>query len=102
MQSEYKTLIDNNTWTLVRKPLSTKIIKNKWVFKVKRDQDGRVEKYKARLVARGDQQRLGVNYEEVYAPVARLETIRTLLAVSVIEGMHVHHMDVVSHTFKGT
>lgn len=71
------------------------------MFKVKKDQDGIVGKYKARLVARGDLQREGIDYDEVFAPVTRMETIRTLLAISVIKGMHVHQMDVVAAYVQG-
>lgn len=92
---------ENKTWTLVPRPTNKKILTNRWVFKVKTNRDGKIEKYKARLVARGHTQKLGIDYEEVFAPVARYETIRTLLAASVNEGMHVHQMDVVSAYVQG-
>lgn len=96
MKSEFDTLTGNNTWSLVSKPLNKKILKNKWVYRVKRNQDGNMERFKARLVARGDQQILGQDYDETFAPVARFEMLRTFLAISVENEMYVHHMDVVS------
>lgn len=92
MKREYDTLQENETWTLVPRPTNKKILTNRWVFKTKVVQDGEI-KYKARLVARGNTQEWGIDYEEVFAPVARYETIRTLLAVSANEEMHVHQMD---------
>jgi len=74
MQTEYDALMENNTWTLVSRPKDKKVIKSKWVFKVKRHQDGSVDKFKARLVARGDQQHEGTDFNEIFAPVARNNT----------------------------
>lgn len=83
------------------RPKDHKVLKCKWVFRIKRNQDGSINKYKARLVARGDQQKEGIDFDEVFAPVARLETIRTLLATSVIRGMHVHQLDVTTAYVQG-
>lgn len=101
MQTEYAALMENNTWTLVNKPKDKKVIKSKWVFKIKRHQDGSIDKFKARLVVRGDQQHEGTDFNEIFAPVARLETIRTLLATSVARGMHIHHLDVTTAYVQG-
>lgn len=101
MKSEYDALMRNGTWELVDKPQNSKILTNRWVFKVKRNQDGTVNKLKARLVARGNEQRKGIDFEEVYAPVARYEIIRTLFAGAVENRMHVHHMDVVAAYVQG-
>lgn len=101
MRTEYDTLVKNNTWELTDRPANKKILTNKWVFKLKKNQDGSVDKHKARLVARGHEQRAGIDYEEVFAPVARYETIRTLLAVSVQKKLHVHQMDVVAAYVQG-
>jgi len=101
MKKEYDTLRENKTWILVPRPNDKKILTNRWVFKTKTNKNGEIEKYKARLVARGHTQELGIDYEEVFAPVARYEAIRTLFAASVNEEMHVHQMDVISAYVQG-
>ncbi|KAG7553438.1 GAG-pre-integrase domain [Arabidopsis thaliana x Arabidopsis arenosa] len=84
----------NKTWSLVDLPKGAKAIGLKWVFKIKRNSDGSINKYKARLVAKGYVQRYGVDFEEVFAPVARIETIRFILALAASNGWEVHHLDV--------
>lgn len=74
--------------------MGRKAIGLKWVFKIKRDASGNVTKYKARLVAKGYVQKQGLDYDEVFAPVARLKTVRILLALSGKNGWKVHHLDV--------
>lgn len=101
MNNEYKSLLENKTWILVPRPQNKKVLSNRWVFKTKVNQKGEVVKFKARLVVRGHTQREGVDYEETFAPVTRYETIRTLLAASVNEEMHIHQMDVVSAYTQG-
>lgn len=59
MNIEFKTLQENNTWTLVPRPEGKKILTSRWVFKIKRNQDGKIEKYKTRLVAHGHTQQKG-------------------------------------------
>ena len=67
-------------WTLVSKPVDQNIVRTRWVFKNKLNTDGKIVINKARLVARGYIQEFGVDFEESYAPVARLEIVRLLLA----------------------
>jgi hypothetical protein len=86
---------------LVDLPAGTKPIGLKWVYKVKRDEQGVIVKYKAHLVAKGYVQRPGIDFDEVYAPVARLGSVRLLLAVATQEGWEVHHMDVKSTFLNG-
>lgn len=66
----------------------------KWVFKIKRNADGSINKYKARLVAKGYVQQHGIDYEEVIAPVARIETICLLISLAASRGWEIHHLDV--------
>jgi hypothetical protein len=101
MKEELESIVDNQTWQLTALPGGHRAIGLKWVFKVKRGPDGEIVKYKARLVAKGYAQRQGVDFDEVYAPVARLETVRTLLALAAHNGWHVHHMDVKSAFLNG-
>jgi hypothetical protein len=71
------------------------------VFKVKKDAAGNIVKYKARLVAKGYAQKEGVDFDEVFAPVARLETVRVLLALAAQGNWEVHYMDVKSAFLNG-
>jgi hypothetical protein len=101
MKKEYDTVQENGTWILVPRPSNKKILTSRWVFKTKVDESGKIKKYKARLVARGHTQEYGVDYEEVFAPVAKYEAIRPLLAAAVNEEMYVHQMDVISAYVQG-
>ncbi|GKD70838.1 ribonuclease H-like domain, reverse transcriptase, RNA-dependent DNA polymerase, partial [Tanacetum coccineum] len=91
----------NNTWTLVELPPGRKAIGLKWVYKVKKDPTGAVIKHKARLVAKGHVQEAEIDFDEVYAPVARIETVRILLALSSKNGWFIHHLDVKSAFLNG-
>jgi len=101
MMAEMKSIQENRTWELASLPTSHRAIGLKWVFKVKKDPDGNVIKHKARLVAKGYAQREGVDFEEVFAPVARIETVRLLIALAAQSGWQVHHMDVKSAFLNG-
>ncbi|KAM0822866.1 hypothetical protein ACQ4PT_071235 [Festuca glaucescens] len=86
MEEEMRSIRDNQTWELTTLPAGHRAIGLKWVFKVKKDPAGLVVKHKARLVAKGYAQRQGVDFDEVFAPVARLETVRLLLALAAHSG----------------
>lgn len=101
MLEEMKSIEENKTWNLVDLPAGHKPIGLKWVFKVKRDEHGNIVKYKARLVAKGYVQQQGIDFTEVFAPVARLESVCLLHAVVAHEGWEVHHMDVKSAFLNG-
>jgi len=93
MQLELESVEKNRTWELVD-PLAGHLpITLKWVFKLKKDEKGTVIKHKVRLVARGFVQKEGINYDDAFAPVARMESVR-VLALAAQEGWGVHHMDV--------
>ena len=93
-EDEIESIEKNRTWELVELPLGAKAIGLKWVFKIKRNADGSINKLKARLVAKGYVQQYGVDFEEVFAPVARLETIRLLNSLAATNGWEIHHLDV--------
>ena len=101
MQEELQAIESNSTWRLTTLPPGHRAIGLKWVYKVKKDAQGAVLKHKARLVAKGYVQRHGVDYDEVFAPVARLESVRLLLAAAASAGWGVHHMDVKSAFLNG-
>jgi hypothetical protein len=101
MDDEMASIYDNNTWVLSTLPAGHRAIGLKWVYKAKRDPDGNIVKHKARLVAKGYAQRQGVDVDEVFAPVARMETVRLLLALAAHSRWEVHHMDVKSAFLNG-
>lgn len=101
IQDELMALQKNQTWTVVKRPTEVKPVPCKWVFNVKTDADGRPMRYKARLVAKGYAQKKHVDYEETFAPVARLTTIRTLLALATTNGMKIHQLDVKTAFLNG-
>ena len=94
MQSEYDSLMKNETWKLVKLPENRDAIGSKWVFKIKRNADGSIDRYKARLVAQGYSQKEGIDFEETFSPVARFTSIRTILALANELNLEVHQMDV--------
>ena len=79
MQEELNQFERNGVWNIVPRPLDHTIIGTKWVFRNKKDESGTIVRNKARLVTQGYNQEEGIDYEETYAPVARLEVIRMLL-----------------------
>ncbi|KAG7587705.1 GAG-pre-integrase domain [Arabidopsis suecica] len=93
-EEEIMSIEKNKTWSLVDLPIGCKPIGLKWVFKLKRNSDGSINKHKARLVAKGYVQRHGIDFEEIFAPVARIETIRFIIALAASNGWEVHHLDV--------
>lgn len=93
MEEEMVSLRDNNTWELVDLPTNRKPIGCKWVYKIKRNEKGEPQRFKARLVAQGFMQKYGFDYDEIFAPVARQTTFRILLTVAARTGMKVVHYD---------
>lgn len=101
METEIESIEKNNTWKLVELPAGQKSVGLKWVYKLKRDANGNIIKHKARLVAKGYVQKQGMDFEEVFAPVTRIETVRLLLALAAKNGWQVHHLDVKSAFLNG-
>ena len=86
MEEEIQMIEKNNTWELVNRPHGKDIIGVKWVYKTKLNPDGTIQKHKVRLVAKGYSQQPGIDYNETFAPVARLDTIRALIALASQKG----------------
>lgn len=101
MDMEIEAIERNGTWELTTLPTNAKRIGVKWVYKTKYNEKGEVEKHKARLVAKGYSQQFGVDFTEVFAPVARWDTIRTILALAAIKGWNVFQLDVKSAFLHG-
>lgn len=101
MDAEIESIEKNETWELVELPQGSKTIGVKWVYKTKVNERGEIGKFKARLVAKGYSQKHGVDYEEVFAPVARWDTIRTLLAQAAKRNWNVYQLDVKSAFLHG-
>ena len=81
MKHEFDALQANRTWTLVPRPSGARVISGKWVFKHKLNPDGTLERYKARWVVRGFNQRPGIDFGETFSPVIKPATIRTVLTI---------------------
>lgn len=101
MNEELAAIERNNTWKLTELPKGQKTIDVKWIFKTKLKENGEVDKYKARLVAKGYEQEFGVDYEEVFAPVARHDTIRLLIALATQNSWPIFQLDVKSAFLHG-
>ena len=91
----------NQTWELVPKPKGMNVIGTKWIFKKKFNEDGQVIRNKSRLVCKGYAQIEGIEFEETFAPVARLEAIRMFLAFACYKNFKVYQMDVKSMFLNG-
>ncbi|CAM8988636.1 unnamed protein product [Rhodiola kirilowii] len=101
MHEELHQFERNKVWRLVPRPKDRKIIGTRWIFRNKRDEKGAVVRNKARLVVKGYNQQEGIDYDETFAPVARLEAIRLLIAYSVQFGFKLHQMDVKTAFLNG-
>nr|CAN78876.1 hypothetical protein VITISV_033245 [Vitis vinifera] len=101
MKEELDALTKNHTWDLVPLPPGQSVVGCKWIYKIKTCSDGSVERYKARLVAKGFTQEYGIDYEETFAPVARISSVRALLAVAAARQWDLFQMDVKNAFLNG-
>ena len=94
MKSELDSMYSNQVWDLVKAPNGIKLVSCKWVYKRKRGIDGKVETFKARLMAKGYTQKEGIDYEETFSPVAMLKSIIILLSIAAHYDYEIWQMDV--------
>jgi hypothetical protein len=94
MQAEFDALMANRTWSLVDRPPHARVITGKWVFRIKLNTDGTLNRYKARWVVRGFHHRAGIDFTETFSPVVKPATIRTVLAIIASHGWSAHQLDV--------
>lgn len=101
IQSEFNSLIKNRTWTEVPQPTGVNIVTTRWVFDIKRNFDGSIQRYKARLVARGFTQQYGIDFHDTYSPVASYDSLRMVLALAAFKNWHIIQADVKTAFLNG-
>lgn len=94
MNEEMKSILNNKTWDLTDLPQHKHVIECQWLYKIKETVDGSIEKNMTRLVAKGYSQTQGVDYEETFAPVSKITTLRTMIALAAQNNWDVYQMDV--------
>ncbi|MCP3667284.1 MAG: hypothetical protein GY696_33120 [Gammaproteobacteria bacterium] len=102
MDSEYQSLLKNKTWSLEKLPEGRSTVGSKWCFKIKRDADGKIDRFKARLVAQGYSQEYGIDYAETFSPVARYTSVRMVLSLANQLDWEADQMDVQTAFLNGT
>ena len=101
MESEIESMRENQVWNLIDPPDGVKTIEYKWIYKKKKDMDGKVHIHKARLVAKGFRQVQGVDYDETFSPVAMLKSVRIILAIAAYFDYKIWQMDVKTAFLNG-
>ncbi|CAM8999728.1 unnamed protein product [Rhodiola kirilowii] len=102
MDKEIRALKSNNTWILTDLPKDKTVVDCKWIYKIKYLSDGTIERFKARLVARGFTQVEGLDYHDTFAPVAKMTTVRCLLTIAAARKWPLHQLDVYNAFLHGT
>jgi len=101
MEAEFASLMLNETWDVVPRPIGRPVIGSKWVFKTKKKVDGTIDRYKARFVAKGYSQIHGLDYDETFSPVISFPSLRLILALALKYGLILEHMDVATAYLNG-
>ena len=101
MKAEIDSLHDNSVWELVQLPEGRKPVGSKWVFKVKTNADGSIERCKAHLVAQGYSQKEGLDYDETLSPVVQSESVHSVIALMSKNGLKLHQMDITTAFLNG-
>ena len=94
MQEEIKSLHENHTYDLVELPKGRKALKNKWVYRLKNEENNPRPRYKARLVVKGFNQKKGVDFEEIFSPVVKMSSIRVVLGLAASLDLEIEQLDV--------
>ena len=94
MTAEIKALRNRGCWRVIKTPNGVKLIKSKYVYRLKKDWTGKIIKRKSRLVVQGFLQVEGIDYNETYAPIAKVTTFRLMLALAKVLDLHIHQLDV--------
>ena len=101
MEEELSQIERNDTWELVPRPKDKNVIGTKWIFRNKMNEDGQVTRNKARLVCKGYAQVKGIDFEETFSPVTRMESIRMILDYACSKRIKLYQMDVKSSFLNG-
>lgn len=101
MDAEYASLLQNQTWILVPRPQHARVLDARWLYKIKRESDGSIARFKARLVIKGYKQIYGLDYNETFASVCRFESVRLLFAIAASEKLHILQFDVKTAFLNG-
>lgn len=102
MKNEFQALEENNTWEVTSLLYGKNAVGSRWVYKIKRKSDGTVDRYKARLAAKGFTQLEGMDYHETFSPIAKMTKVRTVLAVANLKGWPLYQLDVNNAFLHGT
>ena len=94
MQEEMDSLQKNNTYMLVKLPKGKKSLRNKWVYKLKKDGRGNLVKYKARLILKGFGQKKGIDFDAIFSHVVKFSSIRTILGLAANQDLEIEQLDV--------
>ena len=101
MKEELNALSKNHTWDLVTLPPGKSVVGCKWIYEIKTRSDGSIERYRARLVAKGFTEEYGIDYEETFAPIACISFVRALLTVAGASKWDIFQMDVKNTFLNG-
>ena len=102
MNEELASLAENDTWTLVPRPTHQRVLGGKWVYRLKKALGGEIQRYKARWVVRGFEQRYGIDFNETFAAVVKPMTYKALFAIAAQEDWEIEQMDVKTAFLYGT
>ena len=86
MTEEYHSIMNNDVWDIVPRPKRKSVVTSRWIYKIKHDENGSVDKYKSKFVSRRPYLKEGIDYEENFSPVSRYTTIRSIISLASVLG----------------